>query len=158
MLAGSEAADPLRDTIATQDPAGFVRGTLNGIVESRREGPEFDQLSKVLTELREGRKEDAKTAKRSAVDVAKRILAREIDVIEGARQLQWIEREFQSDVFGIFSRITRKTRDHPVAAVRKHWATDALARVDRERTELEENSRLEVELASQKLIDVWAAI
>lgn len=157
--------DSLRAKLSPQDPAGFARIVLDQIVESRHgypaDGPELDQFLQILAELRKGREEELKTAKRTAVSIARQVLAREMGVIEGAGDLQWVEDHFRADeshVFTIFSRIARETQSHPVPAQRRLWAEDALARIDRERAELEEKVWPEVELACKKVIERWATV
>jgi len=82
-------------------------------------------------------------------------------VIDGAKQLAWVEDEFQDDerqVFRIFRKVADDARDYPEGPMRKHWAADALVRKDRERAELEARARHKVETACRALLDRWGGI
>jgi len=154
--------DALRARLSTDDPAGFLVMVLNQMIESRlelpSEGSRLDEFRGVLTKLRERRQEQLEEAKRAALDIARRVLRRQMNVIDAAQKFQSIEHEFrygEGRGLEIFSRITSATSGHPRVEQRKHWAADALARVERECAELEERTRPEVELACRKLIEQW---
>jgi hypothetical protein len=158
--------DQLEASIAAQDPAGFVRSVLQSIVDNRDAGPapgssEFDELVAILKDFRLAREREAVEAKRSAVDVARKVIARTTRAIDGAKQLAWVEQEFHGDDrqrFAVFSRLDTAVRDHPEGPVREHWAADALARTDAERDQLERAAWPEVEQACKELIERWSAV
>jgi hypothetical protein len=166
--AGEELSiDRLETTIAPDDPAGFVRIVLQNIVDSRHTGPsptgglEFDELVGILMSFRKARDHEAIQARRNAVRIARSTLARTTRVIDGARQLEWVEGQFQSgdrQAFAVFSRLVASVRDYPEGAARKHWAADALAQKDAERARLEVDAWPDVEIACKTLIDRWGAV
>jgi hypothetical protein len=165
--AGQELSlDRLESTIAAQDPAGFVRMVLQSIVDNRQagprpDGPEFDQLVAILRDFRATRNREATEAERNAVSIARSVIARSTGVIEGAKQLAWVERELSPEdrpSVAVFARLTDAVRDYPAGSARKHWASDALARKDAERAQLELDAWPEIERACRQVIDRWAAV
>jgi hypothetical protein len=121
--AGEELSiDRLEATIAVQDPAGFVRIVLQNIVDNSHAGPsptggsEFDELVTILKDFRVTRDREAAEARRNAVNVARSVIARTTGVIDGARQLAWVEHEFHGDdrkSFLVFSRLANAVRNYP---------------------------------------------
>ena len=136
------------------------------IVDNRQAGPspdapEFDQLGAILKDFRAARNREATEAKRDGVSIARSIIARSTGVLEGAKQLAWVDREFSPEdrpSVAVFARLTDAVRDYPEGSVRKHWASDALAQKDAERAQLALDSWPDIERACRLVIDRWTAV
>lgn len=90
------------------------------------------------------REEDRRNWMREVREVASRLLAGHLGVIEGARTLAALGFESARDPdpdFTIFVAIASETAHLPIGAERKHWADSALVEKDIETSSLEDRNR-----------------
>ena len=104
--------------------------------------------------------EHMKALAQRVVQVASRVIAGEIGVIEGARELNQLGHEIADDFdadFMTFKAIDSETDHLPVGEVRRLWSRPALLEKDREIREAEDLHRRDGEEACRKLIRRYGA-
>ena len=156
---GEISLDRLDMVLEEVDPAAFARIVLDDLIGCRDEGArddkQFAALMEKLQKLRATSTRESLKASRASAEVARKILARKIGVIEGARKLFDAADPFpgEGDVFGIFSRVALAAREFPEGSQRRHWAADALIRKDAERAQFEADAWPEIERACKELVN-----
>ena len=89
------------------------------------------------------------------VRVATEMLSRDIDPIEGARQINSVRQSSRDPENAIFLPIQgfeSETDDYPLGSVREHFAAEYLARLDREIAEYIDRSRAVLDEACRNII------
>jgi len=90
-----------------------------------------------------------------AVDLARRILAREVGVIAGCREMTMIRNRgglHDDPLLYPFTGVDSETEALPVGPAREHWSEDALREVDRKVAQAEAGYRDFIETACRALI------
>lgn len=160
---GELSRDRLNAALEEIEPAYFARLVLDNLVECRDEGARddkaFDKLMSKLEKLRAKSARESLKASRAAAEVARKILAHKLGVIEGARKLFDADDPypFMGNVPDIFSRVALAAREFPEGGQRKHWAPEALIRKDAERRQFEADAWPEIERACKELVNRWGS-
>jgi hypothetical protein len=98
--------------------------------------------------------EKIKTIK-TALEVAKQIIDKEISIVEGCRTLTNLRLNIDPDneIFLLFRGVSSETDDYPLGEARKYWDEKALAKLDTEIKEYENRIREDVNKACWHLIE-----
>jgi hypothetical protein len=102
--------------------------------------------------------EGAVTSKQKIVGLARRIVAREIDPLEGCRLIVQFQGELSDGErrdpdFATLVGVESETDHFPTGAAREHWDPDALAEQDQQRAEYLQKNETFVLEACRGIID-----